>query len=82
MSHAATWNEYEDVAPAKTASKHAVKHEVDEVLNQFSFGQMFWHNVKRYKFGLTMTWAIFVTIVWLFPFVPGLIWGFIQSLVG
>lgn len=72
---------FEDITPAKSVSKKVVKNEVDKVLNQFSFGQMLWHNIRRHKFGLTMTWAIFMTSVYVMPEWPRVVFGWIGLLL-
>lgn len=45
-------------------------------IDQLKTQEILWHLVKKHKFGLTLSWAITITIFWLLPFVPALILGY------
>lgn len=55
--------------PFKTNSTaKKIKDNLDSsVLYRISTSQIIWHLVKRHKFGLVSTWAVVVTIQWMFP---------------
>lgn len=46
-------------------------------LEKVSTTKIVWHLVKRHKFGLVLTWAIIVTMLYLVPFLPSLLVGMI-----
>lgn len=56
-------------------SDQAIKSEVARTLDKFSTRQMLWHATKRHKFGLTMTYAIILTVFYFLPFLPSLIFS-------
>lgn len=71
---------YELTTP-KVGSSKAIKNKVtNEALNQFSTSRMLWHIIKRHKFGLVVTWAMLVTISYLFPPIWSVIGGMLQSI--
>lgn len=67
-----------EATPFKVGSGKAIKNKVtNEALNEISTGQLVWHIIKRHKFGLVMTWAIIITISYIFP--P--VWDILGSLI-
>ena len=66
---------YEET-PGKKASKKSVdKYQLETV----STKTILWHIVKRHKFGLVLTWAVIITVLYLFPFVPDLLFSAIKG---
>ena len=63
---------------SKTGSVREMKNKVsDNYLSKVSSSRIVWHLVKRHKFGLVATWAVFITITYMFP--P--VWDILGSLV-
>lgn len=51
-----------------TGTSRDIKNKVgDNVLSRISTSAILWHLVKRHKFGLVLTWAILMTISYIFP---------------
>lgn len=48
-------------------SKDIVSAQVDETLRGIKTPTILFHLVKRHKFGLVLTWAVVITISYLFP---------------
>lgn len=64
--------------PMKTGSAKAMKSAAsDNYLQRISTSKILWHVVKRHKFGLVATWAVIITISYMFP--P--FWDILGSLV-
>ncbi len=63
---------------SKTGTVREMKNKVsDDYLSKISTSRIFWHLTKRHKFGLVATWAVLITITYMFP--P--VWDILGSLV-
>lgn len=60
---------------AKDIKKQATRRQLD----QAGSWTIIWTLIKRHKFGLVLTWAIAVTILYLFPFAPDLLLTFFKG---
>lgn len=67
--------QYEDMPVKKTSKKSVDKYNLEKV----STGTMLWHVIKRHKFGLVTAWALVITILYLFPFVPDLLFSAVKG---
>jgi len=45
----------------------------DQALNRIDTSQIIWHVIKRHKFFIVSFYAVIVTIVYVFPFIPSLL---------
>lgn len=52
--------------PINVSAKAKSKY-YDGALDKMSTSRIVWYLVKRHKFGLVVTWAIIITISYLFP---------------
>lgn len=67
-----------ETTPFKPGSIKVMRDKVsDSVLDKVSTSRIFWHLVKRHKFGLVSLWAVVITITWMFP--P--VWDILGSLI-
>lgn len=63
---------------SKAGSIKGMKNKVsDDYLSKITTSRIFWHLVKRHKFGLVSMWAVLITITYMFP--P--VWDILGSLV-
>ncbi|MBA3679087.1 hypothetical protein H0W80_02765 [Candidatus Saccharibacteria bacterium] len=70
--------QYEET-PTKN-SKGLGKAVKDNDLEKINTGAILWHLVKRHRFSLVTVWAIVITILYMFPFVPDMILSLFKSL--
>lgn len=61
-------------------NKDTAKNEANYDMNGIGTGRILWHLVKRHKFGLVTTWAITITVLYLFPFAPDLFMSLFKGL--
>ncbi len=67
-----------EATPFKVGSAKAIKNKAtNEALNEVSTMGLVWHIIKRHKFGLVLTWALVMTISYIFP--P--VWDILGSLI-
>lgn len=59
----------------KTPSKGTAKKQMLKVASQLNTSSLLWLIVKRHKLGLITAWAVMITTVQMFPFVPSLVLG-------
>lgn len=54
--------------PVKMGKTKDIKNKVvDNHLDDINTSRIFWHLIKRHKFGIVLTWAIIITVAYLFP---------------
>lgn len=70
--------EYEKT-PVKNNIKAAAKAERNKMLESQSSSSMVWHLVKRHKFGLVATYAIWMTAIYAVPELPTIISSLLRS---
>ena len=63
-----------------TKSKNLGKKTAVKMAEQLNTSTLAWIVIKRHKMGIVLTWAITLTVVQLFPFVPTLIVDVLTSL--
>ena len=64
--------------PFKAGKTRDIKNKVSEdYLRGISTPRIIWHLIKRHKFGLVTTWAVLITLTYVFP--P--FWDILGSLV-
>ena len=61
----------------KKVNKDTGNNAKDYTLKQVSTGTILWHVVKRHKFALVTLYAAILTILYLFPFAPDLLFSMI-----
>lgn len=66
--------------PIKGASKGTAKRSAIKVADQLGTSTLLWLVIKRHKVGLLATWAISVTVIQMFPFVPALVVSFFTGI--
>lgn len=72
---------YEETPVSKKIDGKAVnKNSRNLLLSKVSTGAMIWFIIKRHKFGIAVTWAVFITICYMMPFVPDMILSALVSL--
>ena len=65
--------------PFKVGKVKDMRNKVsDDLLSKVSTGRIFWHLIKRHKFGLVATWAILITITYMFPPVWDILGTFVR----
>lgn len=57
----------------KKVNKDTAKNAKDYELKGIDTSQILWHIVKRHKFGLVSTYAIIMTVMYIFPAAPAVI---------
>jgi hypothetical protein len=68
-----------ETTPIKN-SKDLGKQVKSANLDKIKTGTILWHLIKRHKFVLVTTWAIVITILYMFPFVPDLLLSVVKGL--
>lgn len=71
--------EYKKTPVSKKVSKEAIDTAIGVKLKDISTLKIQWYVVKRHKFGLLATWAIIITLLYMFPPLPGVLISFIGS---
>lgn len=61
-----------------SSSKELKNNVNNNVLDKINTGSIIWHLVKRHKFAIVSTYAIILTVVWMFPPLPYIV----LSLIG
>lgn len=54
-------------------NKDTAKNAKSYALNNVGTGTLLWHLVKRHKFGIVATYAVILTVMYIFPPAPDLI---------
>lgn len=64
--------------PVKNNIKDASKAEVERILERKSTSSLIWFIVKRHKFGLMSTWAVIMTVLYVFPPLPDIVFTLVR----
>lgn len=68
--------QYEKTGKKSASSKDAAD---EGILTSVSTSKMLWVAIRRHKFGLVSAYAIWMTIIYFMPFLPGEIISLIKS---
>ena len=64
---------YEQTPISKTPSNLAISKELETMLDKFSSRKLMWRLIRRHKFGLLISYAATITVLYFVPFAPQLV---------
>lgn len=66
--------------PIKNNIKDAAKKSVHNDMDRLSTSAILWHVVKRHKFGLVVTYAVVLSVLYFVPFAPDMLTDILSSI--